>query len=63
VKLDVHPLQLVDWKSGDTQLNAYQILRGFFRSESDDPFGDLAEVYPAEALDEMRALTGLAVAA
>ena len=63
VRLDVHQLQLVDWKSAGTQLNTYNILRGFFRSESDDPFGELADVYPSEALDEMRALTCEAVAA
>ena len=51
---DLHPLQIVDWKS-NTQLNSYaDCLRYLNGPESDDPFADLAEVYPGEALDEMR---------
>jgi hypothetical protein len=37
-------------------LNSYATLIGHRRSESDDPYGELAEHYPAEALEEMRAL-------
>lgn len=62
---DLHALQIVDFKSHE-QLNSYASCLGDDRlgaEESDDPFGDLAEVYPAEAIDEMRALhPALAVA-
>lgn len=56
VPLDVHPLQIVDWKNSDVQLNSYRMLRGSRRGGTEDPFAALADVYPADALDEMRAL-------
>lgn len=56
VALDVHPLQIVDWKSSSTQLNSYGELQGHRRDESSDPFGDLSAVYPADAIAEMRAV-------
>jgi len=55
VDLDVHPLQIVDWKSNGEQLNSYAALTGFRRGpEVEDPFEVLADVYPVAALDEMR---------
>ena len=56
VELDSHPWQIVDWKSRGEQLNGYELLRGFYQQEYDDPFAQLAEHYPAEALEEIRAL-------
>ena len=56
VALDVHPLQIVDWKSPSAQLNSYESLRGYCREETTDPFESLAAHYPAEALEEMQAL-------
>jgi hypothetical protein len=57
VDLDVHPLQIVDWKTRGEQLNTYAMLRGFRRGdESTDPHGELAAVFPVEAIEEMRAL-------
>lgn len=53
---DVHSLQIVDWKSSDQQLNSYARLRGYRRGDTTDPFDVLADVYPAEALEEMHAL-------
>jgi len=64
VCLDVHPLQIVDFKSRHEQIHSYSSLRAFGRGpESTDPFGDLAGFYP-EAVEELRAITpALAVAA
>jgi hypothetical protein len=52
---DIHPFQVVDWKSPTEQLNSYQDVR-VFKSADDlnDPFAVLADHYPAEALEEMR---------
>lgn len=52
----IHDRQIVDWKSGETQLNSYRQVTALRRSrEPGDPFVELAGVYPAEALAEMRA--------
>jgi hypothetical protein len=60
---DLHPLQIVDFKS-DTQLNSYEDCLAYLGGgESHDPFGDLAAAYPAEAIDEMRALVDSRMAA
>ena len=56
VTLDVHPLQIVDWKSEGQQLNSYNMLQGFRRGPEEDPFDALADAYPTEALEEMRAV-------
>ncbi len=57
VFLDVHPLQIVDWKSATEQLNSYAQLRMYRKGEEDaDPFEVLAAHYPAEAIEEMAAL-------
>ncbi len=63
VCLDVHDLQIVDWKSPEVQLNPYEKLRGYFRGESADVWGELSDHYPADALDEMREITEVAAAA
>ncbi len=60
--VDLHSYQVVDWKS-DVQLNSYaDCLKHQDGPESTDPFGDLAAIYPAEALDEMRSVYGLVAA-
>lgn len=62
--VELHPLQIVDFKSRDEQLNPYD---GFIAdrrmgvTESVTPWDDLAAVYPAVALDEMRAVYRLPV--
>lgn len=56
VELDRHDFQIVDWKSADTQLNSYDLLRSHMQSEHADPFDVLAPHYPAAALEEMRVL-------
>lgn len=61
VDLDVHPLQIVDWKSHGEQLNSYRMLAGHrARDLSGDMWAELGEFYPAEALEEMRALAPVA---
>lgn len=54
VELDVHELQIVDWKSHGEQLNSYRMLCG--HRECEEPFSALAEFYPAQAIEEMREL-------
>lgn len=62
--LDVHPLQIIDWKSHTDQLNSFRMLAGHKpRDVSEDIWADLAEHYPAEAVEEMQALRPMAVAA
>ena len=53
---DLHPLQIVDWKSGDGwQLNSYADCQRFREGpELTDPFAAVAEVFPAGSVDEMR---------
>ncbi len=55
VFLDVHPLQIVDWKTHGEQLNSYSMLAGRRGAEC-DVWSTLAEFYPSESLEEMRAL-------
>ena len=53
----LHDFQIVDWKSPGEQLNTYAEIASVFRAAvTADPFDALDGVYPAEALDEMRAL-------
>ena len=60
---DVHPLQLVDWKSRGSNLNTYAMCRVYQTDHGTSrPFEALAKHYPAEALDEMRAVYGRRVA-
>jgi glycosyltransferase involved in cell wall biosynthesis len=59
---DVHPEQIVDWKTAGDQLNTYDACReGFARGRELDPWRALARFYPREALDDMRAVYGLPV--
>lgn len=54
VSLDQHPLQIVDLKTGDTQLNSYRSVVGFkTRHETSDVWGELAAVFP-EAVADLR---------
>ena len=55
---DLHPLQIVDFKSHTDQLNPYRDCLRYLTpvGESETPWDDLAAVYPADALDEMRAV-------
>lgn len=52
----LHDRQLVDWKSRGEQLNGYVEI-GRLRRGADyvEPWAELADHYPAEALEEMRA--------
>lgn len=50
----LHDHQIVDWKSPAEQLNSYAELGVFRAASTADPFEALADVYPAEALEEMR---------
>lgn len=66
VYADVHPYQIVDWKSPNVpgvskQLNSWGDVASRFRrgEQVRDPFDALADVFPAEALAEMRAHYGL----
>ncbi len=61
--LDVHPAQIVDWKSYGQQLNSYAALRDSRRGMESDVWATLEPHYPAEALDEMRSLDRVLVAA
>lgn len=53
--VDIDPRQIVDWKTSGTQLNSYTSLRRHRPTGTTDPFETLADIYPAEALDEMAA--------
>lgn len=51
---DLHPHQVVDWKSPGQQLNSYADVTGVHRGRvAGDPFELLADTYPAEALEQM----------
>jgi hypothetical protein len=52
---DVDALQIVDFKSRE-QLNSYDACLVFREGEEIDPWPALAERYPVEAIEEMRAL-------
>ena len=50
----IHDRQIVDWKTGETQLNSFEVVaRQWSDEEIDDPFVELAGLYPEEALYEM----------
>jgi hypothetical protein len=54
---DLHHLQVVDFKSPAGQLNSYKAcLRFTHARESENVWGELAEHYPDEAVEEMRAV-------
>jgi hypothetical protein len=51
----LHERQIVDWKTPGTQLNSYKEVTAIHGAGSPgDPFEELADFYPAEALEEMR---------
>ncbi len=53
---DLHSLQVVDWKTPGTQMNAYRQVTAVHRSSRcDSPFERLRLVYPQEALEAMEA--------
>jgi hypothetical protein len=47
--------QIVDWKSPDQQINSYEGVARWRKLKGEDPFEVLADVFPAEALEEMQA--------
>jgi len=50
------PQWIVDWKSSDQQLNGYKNVMGLHQATPvSDPFNALADHYPQDALDDMRA--------
>lgn len=57
---DLHPLQIVDFKSHGDQLNPYDDCVKGYRDgkEIKQPWRALAEFYPGEAVEEMRAVYG-----
>ncbi len=59
------PLQIVDWKTPAQNLNNYrQVAARHFRNSSPgDPWEELGDVYPADALEEMRRLYDLELVA
>jgi hypothetical protein len=61
----LHERQIVDWKTPGNQLNSYKEVTTIHGVGSvADPFVELADYYPAEALDEMRSYyAGLALVA
>jgi hypothetical protein len=59
VHADCDPRQIVDWKSTSVQLNRYHDLRRHKTvGPPTDPFEALADIFPAEALEEMAAHYG-----
>jgi len=51
----LHIRQIVDWKTPGVQLNSYKEVTAIHGADSPaDPFEELADFYPAEALQEMR---------
>ncbi len=53
---DLHSLQVVDWKTPGTQMNAYRQVTAVHRSSRcDSPFERLRLVYPREAMEAMEA--------
>jgi len=54
---DIHGYQVVDWKTKGEQLNSFRdiTVRHSQGASPEDPFEALADLYPAEALKEMRA--------
>jgi hypothetical protein len=56
----MHTRQIVDWKTPGIQLNSYKEVTAIHGADSpEDPFEALADFYPAEALEEMRAYYGI----
>jgi len=56
VHRETDPRLIVDWKSRDEQVNAYEHIAGRHKGTNPvDPFGALADFFPRDALDEMSA--------
>jgi hypothetical protein len=55
---DIDPRQIVDWKTSGEQLNPYESLARHRADPATDPFEALADVFPAESLEEMAAHYG-----
>jgi hypothetical protein len=52
---DLHPYQIVDWKTRGQQLNPYKAIAARFGGTHEpNPFKALAGKYPADALEQMR---------
>ena len=51
----LHDRQIVDWKTYGEQLNPYTTLARHRGTAADDPFVELADVFPEVALNAMRA--------
>ncbi len=52
----LHERQIVDWKTAGEQLNPFRtVIKGRRPDRQLDPFAELADFYPQDALDEMRA--------
>jgi hypothetical protein len=51
--VDTDPLQIVDWKSPEEQLNGYGDVSRWRSKDTGDPFEMLAGIFPDEALQEM----------
>lgn len=61
---DEHPFQIVDFKTEGEQLNPYgPSLSHLEGDELDDPFGVLADYYPAHVLERIAAVYGVGVPA
>lgn len=56
---EVHPLQIVDFKSERRNLNSFYGCKRFAAGPSIEPWAALEEFYPAAALEEMRGVYGL----
>ena len=52
---DLHPRQIVDWKSAEQQIHPYSRVAYGTRDRQSDPYSALEEFYP-EAVKEMQAL-------
>lgn len=61
VRHDLHADQLVDWKTRHLQLNDYRACLAYRIGDEVDPWVELAQVYPADALAEMRQVYGHAL--
>lgn len=61
---DLHPLQIVEFKSASEQLNGYQPVSDSYGygDESATPFADLEAVYPREFLEEVVGVYGMVAA-
>lgn len=60
---DTDPRQIVDWKTVGANVNPYDSVATRWQGESlGDPFDALADMYPAEALEQMASHYGLVAA-